>query len=161
MYGLVNLSGAVYLMISGLTEHKNVKGNNMSQTGPDKTAIQDLVDKYIEEIAQSNTDALLSLFTDDAVVMAPDAPTMEGAEQLKAFFNYGFTTIRLDPKIYIDEIVSSGDYAFARCHSEVQVTILETNASHLEANRELFVFRNDGGEWKIARYMFNKAPSSH
>lgn len=133
----------------------------MSQTGPDTIVIQNLVDKYIEEIARSNTDALLSLFTADAVVIAPDAPTMEGAEQLKDFFNYGFTTIKLDPKIHIDEIVSTGDYAFARCHSEVRVTLLETNASHLEANRELFVFRKDGGEWRIARYMFNKAPNSH
>ncbi|TBD47073.1 YybH family protein [Rhizobium ruizarguesonis] len=133
----------------------------MSQNNVDTTAIRGLVAKYIEVIARSTADELVSLFTEDGVIMAPDAPTMEGTEQLRAFFNHAFTTIKIDPKIYIDEVVVSGDYAFARCHSEVHVTLLEPKASHSEANRELFVFRKDGGEWKIARYMFNKQQTAN
>ena len=128
----------------------------MSQIESDQIAIRNAVENYIERISRSDTDALLSLFADDGVVMAPDAPTMAGAGQLKAFFDYSLATVRLDPKIHVDEVVTSGDYAFARCHSKVKLTLLETNASHLEENRELFVFRKDGGEWKIARYMFNR-----
>jgi uncharacterized protein (TIGR02246 family) len=132
----------------------------MSQNNVDTTAIRGLVAKYVEVIARSTADELVPLFTQDGVIMAPDAPTMEGAEQLTAFFNHAFTAVKIDPKIHIDEVVVSGDYAFARCHSDVDVTLLETNASHPEANRELFVFRKEGGEWLIARYMFNKPQSA-
>jgi ketosteroid isomerase-like protein len=127
----------------------------------ERNAIETQIHKYIEVISRSETVSLLQLFTKDGVVMAPDAPTMEGADQLQAFFDYGFKSIKLSPKILIDEIVVTDEYAFARCHSDVQVTLLETNASHLEANRELFVFKKHGGVWKIARYMFNKAAKNN
>ncbi len=133
----------------------------MSQLESDKTAIEDVVDIYSKTISRSDAEALVSLFTQDGVVMAPDAPTMTGAGQLKAFFDHAFMMIRMDAKIYVDEVAVSGEYAFARCHSEVHMTVLETNASHPEENRELFVFRKDGGTWKIARYMFNKLPTAH
>ena len=35
--------------------------------------------------------------------------------------------------------------------------MLATNAETAEANREIFVFHRVDGNWKIARYMFNKA----
>ncbi|RWX81164.1 DUF4440 domain-containing protein [Neorhizobium lilium] len=132
----------------------------MSQILTDKNQIEQLIEKYIYALNHSKTDMVVPLFTQDGVLMGVDAPTMEGAEQLKAFFDHGFSIIRIEPKIYIDEIVITEDYAFARSHSQVQVTVLQTNVSHSEPNRELFIFKKDGGEWKIARYMFNKAPSS-
>jgi ketosteroid isomerase-like protein len=140
---------------------KKSKENNMLMNKAERNAIETQIHKYIEVISRSETDSLLSLFTEDGVVMAPDAPTMVGADQLKAFFDYGFKSIRLSPKILIDEIAVTEEFAFARCHSEVQVTLLETNASHIEANRELFVFKKHDGVWKIARYMFNKAAKTN
>lgn len=132
----------------------------MSQIQTDKNQIEQLIEQYIDALNQSKTDLVVPLFTQDGVLMGVDAPTMEGAEQLKAFFDHGFGMIRLEPKIYIDEIVVTEHYAFARSHSQVRVTVLQTNDTHSEQNRELFVFRKDDGEWKIARYMFNKVPSS-
>ncbi|AYG69191.1 MULTISPECIES: SgcJ/EcaC family oxidoreductase [unclassified Rhizobium] len=132
----------------------------MSQNHTDKTQIEQVIEKYIDALNQSKTEMVLPLFTLDAVLMGVDAPTVEGAEQLRAFFDHGFGMIKLEPKIDIDEIVVSEDYAFARSHSQVRFTVLQTNESHSEENRELFVFRKDGGDWKIARYMFNKVPTS-
>jgi uncharacterized protein (TIGR02246 family) len=130
------------------------------QIQSDKNQIEQLIEKYIDALNQSKTDMVVPLFTQDGVLMGVDAPTMEGAEQLKAFFDHGFGIIRLEPKIYIDEVVVTEDYAFARSHSQVRVTVLQTSDSHSEQNRELFIFKKDDGEWRIARYMFNKVPSS-
>ena len=132
----------------------------MSDFEADKVAITNIVDVYSKAISRSDAEALVSLFTQDGVVMAPEAPTMEGADQITAFFSHSFTMVRLDAKIYVDEIVGGGDNAFARCHSDVQLTLIETNTSHHENNRELFLFRKENDVWKIARYMFNKMPSS-
>ena len=126
----------------------------------DTNEIENVVAKYIEGINRSSADALVPLFTQDGVVMAPDAPTMEGAEQLRVFFDHGFRTIKLDAKIFIDEVVVSGNHAFARTHSQVKVKVIQANVTQPEENRELFVFRKDDGAWKIARYMFNKLPGA-
>ncbi|MBX5204144.1 SgcJ/EcaC family oxidoreductase [Rhizobium sp. NZLR1] len=133
----------------------------MSQSHTDKIQIEQLIEKYIGALNHSKADDVVALFTPDAVLMGADAPTVEGAEQLKAFFDHGFGLIKLEPKIDIDEIIFTGDFAFARSHSQVRVTVLQANKSHSEENRELFIFRKDGGEWRIARYMFNKLPPAH
>ena len=46
--------------------------------------------------------------------------------------------------------------AFAVTNSKGTVKILGNGIVAPEANRELFVFEKVKGEWKIARYMFNK-----
>jgi uncharacterized protein (TIGR02246 family) len=157
---IVNISSAAYPSILDSNLTRNVKGTTMSQLEADQTTLKTIVDDYADKISRSDAEALASLFTRDGVVMAPDVPTMDGVDQLKAFFTQAFTTIKLDAVIHIDEVNVDGDHAFVRCHSDVQMTLLATSASHLEHNRELFVFRKDSGEWKIARYMFNKMPSA-
>jgi hypothetical protein len=37
------------------------------------------------------------------------------------------------------------------------VTVLAAGVTAPEANRELFVFVRESGDWKIGRYMFNKS----
>lgn len=132
----------------------------MPQFKEDKGQIENVIAKYIDGLQQSKADTVLSLFTKDAVLMAADAPTMEGEGQLKAFFDQSFGAIKLDAKLEIDEITISGASAFVRSHAHVKVTVLETAQSHPENTRELFLLVKDSGEWKIARYMFNRISSS-
>lgn len=47
--------------------------------------------------------------------------------------------------------------AFATTTSKGTVKIHANGAEIPEANRELFVFEKENGEWKIERYMFNKS----
>jgi uncharacterized protein (TIGR02246 family) len=131
--------------------------NEQSRTERDR--IKQVIENYIEAMRRSQADALASLFTDDGILMAVDAPTIRGAENINAFFAQGFGAVNIDAKIAFDEITVSGDYAFVLTHSEVQVTIKQANAVSNEKNRELFVLKNGDGAWKIARYMFNKVPA--
>jgi uncharacterized protein (TIGR02246 family) len=131
--------------------------NEQSQTERDR--IKQVIENYIEAMRRSQADVLASLFTEDGILMAVDAPTIRGAELINAFFAQGFSAVNIDAKIAFDEITVSGDYAFVLTHSDVQVTIKQANAFSNEKTRELFVLKNDDGAWKIARYMFNKAPA--
>jgi uncharacterized protein (TIGR02246 family) len=135
------------------------KEKQMSQNQAVTKPMELLIGRYIAGINQSKADVLVTLFTQDGVLMGVDAPTVEGTDQIKALFDQAFSMITLDAEITIDEIVVSGDYAFARSHSNVRVTVLQANDTHTEENRELFILKLGGGEWKIARYMFNKVPS--
>ena len=58
----------------------------------------------------------------------------------------------------IDElVVASDDIAYALTRSNGTQTVLAVGTQSAESNREVFVFRKENGEWKIARYMFNKS----
>ena len=124
--------------------------------GEDQTQIAALLDRYETALNASDVDAVLQLYAPDGVFMPSSAPTAEGADQIRASYEFVFSTIQLAISFSIDEIGVHGDLAFARTGSKGTVKILAEGASVPEANRELFVFEKHRGEWKIARYMFNK-----
>ena len=67
-----------------------------------------------------------------------------------------FSQIKLSIVFSIDEIEIHGDLAFARTISRGTTDVLAAGVTVPEENRELFVFEKTDGDWKIARYMFNK-----
>lgn len=88
--------------------------------------------------------------------MPTEAPSAIGQENILKSYEFIFTQIQLNIEFYIDEIAVEGDFAFAVTSSKGTTLIHATGDTIPEANRELFVFEKVNGDWKIARYMFNK-----
>jgi uncharacterized protein (TIGR02246 family) len=122
----------------------------------DKTSIEATLRAYGSALNASDAKAAVAAYTSDGVFMPTGGPTATGTEELLGSYQFIFTQIRLDVEFDIHEVVIDGDYAYAVTSSQGQQTILSTNSTGPEANRELFVLRREGAEWKIARYMFNK-----
>ena len=74
----------------------------------------------------------------------------------KKSYEFVFSQIQLNIEFFIEEIEVEGNMAFAVTSSKGTVKIHANGVEEPEANRELFVFEKVEGEWKIARYMFNK-----
>ncbi len=122
----------------------------------DQAQIALLLDRYETALNASDVDAVLELYAPDGVFMPSSAPTAEGADQVRATYEFVFSNIQLAIRFSIDEIEVYGDLAFARTGSKGTVRILADGTSAPEENRELFVLDKHRVEWKIARYMFNK-----
>ena len=122
----------------------------------ERQAIEATLLQYEKALSDSDVKGVLELYASDGVFMPSGAPSAVGTEEIRAAYEHVFATIRLDIKFTIDEIVQSGDYAFARTISRGQVTVLAEGVTAPEENRELFVLQKRDGAWKIARYMFNK-----
>ena len=88
--------------------------------------------------------------------MANAAPTTEGVEQVKGTYQYVFNNFIYTLQFSIVEIEVSGNYAFARSTSKGSFIIKASGQTVPDENRELFVFEKVDGNWKIARYMYNK-----
>ena len=106
----------------------------------------------------NNSDAKLaqSLYTKDGVFMPTEAPSGIGSEGILKSYEFVFSQIQLNVEFLIEEIVVEGSMAFAITSSNGTVKIHANGVEAPESNRELFVFEKINGEWKIARYMFNK-----
>ncbi|MEE9270142.1 MAG: SgcJ/EcaC family oxidoreductase [Candidatus Krumholzibacteria bacterium] len=129
---------------------------DQSRSAEERKAIEATLLQYEKALNKSDVKGVLELYAPDGVFMPSGAPSAVGTEKIKAAYEYVFSTIKLDIKFTIDEIVQSGNYAFARTISRGQVTILAAGVTAPEENRELFVLQKRDGAWKIARYMFNK-----
>ena len=127
----------------------------------EKAKIETLLGKYREALNTSDADKAVGLYAKDGVFMPSEAPSAIGTLNIKGAYDFVFSQIQLNIEFFIEEIVIEGEFAFASTTSKRTVTIRAIKKTVPEENRELFIFTNVDGEWRIARYMFNKmAPAA-
>lgn len=122
----------------------------------DKEQIEKLLMTYKESLNTSDAEKAVGLYTKDGIFMPSEAPSAIGSERINGAYEYVFSQIQLKIEFYIEEIVIDGSFAFATTTSKGSTLIHASGVTVPEENRELFVFEKENGEWKIARYMFNK-----
>ena len=122
----------------------------------DPEAIAALLGQYSKALNDSDTEAVMKLYTRDAVFMPQHFPSSVGAEAIRQAYDGVFQSIRLTVTFHIEEVQAvSPEWAFARTNSVGSVLMHATAQSSAEANQELFVLQKVDGEWRIARYCFS------
>lgn len=122
----------------------------------EKQKIEELLNVYKKSLNTSDAQLAQSLYTKDGVFMPTEAPSGIGSENILKSYEYVFSQIKLNVEFFIEEIEVEGNMAFAVTSSKGIVKIYANGVEVPEANRELFVLEKADGDWKIARYMFNK-----
>lgn len=149
-------------ILSACSEKKNEKLNEKSSKKTDimakheKKQIEKLLSTYQTSLNTSDAKLAQSLYTKDGIFMPTEAPSGIGSEGILKSYEFVFSQIQLNIEFFIEEIEVEGNVAFAVTSSKGTTLIHATGDTIPEANRELFVFEKVDGEWKIARYMFNK-----
>lgn len=122
----------------------------------EKASIEKLLGEYQKALNTSDAKLAQSLYTKEGIFMPTEAPSGIGPEGILKSYTHVFSQIKLNIEFLIEEIQVEGNMAFAVTSSKGTTLIHATGDTVPEANRELFVFEKVEGEWKIARYMFNK-----
>jgi uncharacterized protein (TIGR02246 family) len=152
---------AIVIMAS-FNENNNQESTNYSTENSEtmekqeKQKIEALLSEYEKSLNTSDAKLAQSLYTNDGIFMPTEAPSGIGSEGILKSYEYVFSQIQLNIEFFIEEIQVEGNMAFAITSSKGTTLIHATGDTIPEANRELFVFEKVNGEWKIARYMFNK-----
>ena len=157
---IMSVLTALLMMSNGV--QKNEEPNQMSNQKTEvmqkeeKQRIEKLLQEYQKALNTSDAKLAQSIYTKDGVFMPTEAPSGIGSEGIRKSYEFVFSQIQLNIEFFIEEIVVEGNMAFAVTSSKGTVTIRANGVEVPEANRELFVFEKVDGQWKIARYMFNK-----
>lgn len=117
--------------------------------------IETLIKNYAEALNANDINTILNLYGKEPVFMPQHAPALIGREEVRAGYQYVFSTIKLDIVFDIHEVEILGDTAWVRTSSQGTTTILANGKEIKEGNNELFIFRKENGEWKIHRYLFS------
>ena len=150
------------IIMASCGEKQNQESNQMltqkteTMQKEEKQKIEVLLSEYKKSLNTSNAQLAQSLYTKDGIFMPTEAPSAIGSENILNSYEFIFSQIQLNIEFFIDEIEVENDFAFAVTSSKGSTLIRATGDTIPEANRELFVFEKVEGEWKIARYMFNK-----
>jgi uncharacterized protein (TIGR02246 family) len=118
--------------------------------------IENVLKNYEHSLNAGDVEGVVRLYTDDAVLLPPNAPSAVGGEAVRAAYTGIFQAIHLDLTFTIAEVkVMAPDWAFIRSDSTGSITILANGAQIPSSNHELFVLHKTQGRWKFARYSFS------
>jgi uncharacterized protein (TIGR02246 family) len=121
-----------------------------------RAAITGLLKRYEQALNASDVEGVVRLYADDAVLLAPGAPSAVSIDGVRAAYTGIFQAIDIDLTFDIAEVnVVSPDWAFLRSSSHGVATVLANGARTPSSNHELFVLHKSRGHWKIARYSFS------
>jgi uncharacterized protein (TIGR02246 family) len=137
-----------------MTTYQTIEGATMTEI---QEAIVAVLNKYAAALKVADVDAVMRLYTDDGVLMAPESPPAVGAAAVRRAYAGVFQAIGLHIEFHVAEVVElTPEWTFARTTSTGTIKINATGAKVPEANQELFIFKKDmDGIWKIARYSFS------
>ncbi len=155
-FSLLTLVASCGSDTTSIDNHANQTQQTNTMQKQNKEQIESLLDTYQQALNTSDAELAKSLYTKDGIFMPSGAPSATGSENILGSYSFVFSQIQLNVAFSIDEIVVEGELAFATTSSAGTTLIHATGETVSEANRELFVFEKVDGDWKIARYMFNK-----
>ncbi len=123
----------------------------------DEKDIRTLLADYEKLLNGSDAEGIAGLYSADGIFMPQGFPTAAGREAVLQSYRAIFEQISLTIKFEVDEVVAGEGVATALTRSKGSVRVNASGDQAPESNRELFVFAQEEGAWRIARYMFNKA----
>jgi len=116
---------------------------------------------YQDALNACDIAAATRLYSDDAVLMPENSPSVIGKAAIQEAYAVGSKLFALHVKFTIGEIVQiAPSWGFVRTNSAGTMKIIATGATLPEANQELFILhREPDGQWRIARYAFSTTNS--
>lgn len=148
------LSGAACAPVE---DQEEPAAEQVATTEADEEAISGLQATYLAALDAGNAEQYAAVFTDDGVLMVPNAPPVNGSEAIGAYIQAGFDQTDFENHdISTAEMMVLGDWAFAR--GTLMGTIAEQpDGEPLESTRSwVMIFRRQPeGSWRIARYILN------
>jgi ketosteroid isomerase-like protein len=112
--------------------------------------------KYIVAMKSGDVDVLLSLCTEDAVIMSPNDSTLYGATEFREWveeYRQNFRIAALtEPNRHI---IIDGDYATEWTTYMVAIEPLTGSGRIRDDGRSLTIWRRQGGTWKIWQMLWN------
>jgi len=117
----------------------------------DIAAIEKHMDLYALGMTTGDLDLWMSLYTEDTVKFAPDAPAVFGKEALRASMEPLFEAFTFEEMDIFDvEIQLAGDYAFARCNfTATMIPKAGGEPAYIDGKDVSIMQRQADGSWKL------------
>jgi len=128
----------------------------------DLAAIEAFNRQYLGAINDENIDALSALTTDGHIMLPPNRAPVVGKQANDAANGAAFERFDFDEDWYPEETVVSGDLAFQRGTFKTVATPKAGGDSRTVTGSFMRIYmRQDNGEWRMVRDMFNSSGAAN
>ncbi len=125
-------------------------------TEADVETIKSLTEEYDATLNAGDLDNWVSLYTDDALRMGPNMPTLVGKDAIHDFYQPFFEQNAIDIKETCEEVIVCGDWAFVRGTYTYTITPKVGGEPSRDTGKWVaFHKRQPDGSWMIYRNIWN------
>jgi uncharacterized protein (TIGR02246 family) len=133
-----------------------MSGQENTRNEADLLAINRVREAHIASLNQGNVDALVGVFSEDAVQMPPNAPANVGREMIRAWSKAFLDPLRAEFAHEVGEIRVAGDWAFERGTYRIRVTPKAGGESFQDTGKYITIYQQQpDGAWLLARDIWN------
>jgi uncharacterized protein (TIGR02246 family) len=130
---------------------------SVTDSSADESAVQNVQHAWYKAYNAGDGAGVAALYTDDAVVMAPDVPAARGMSAIRDYYSKSIADFKTAGLTAVEgansNIGVSGDLAW----QEYTYTVTDNSGAAVEVGKSLTVFqRKDGGKWMIVRDTWNR-----
>ncbi len=113
--------------------------------------------QYSEAIANGDTEKLVGFYTEDAVLMIPNAPSVVGRNMIRQQFSEALGKYNEKMEIRSEETQLAGDWAYDRGTLLTTVTPKSGGEPMKMEGKYVVILKKDtDGSWKLSRVIFNE-----
>ena len=115
--------------------------------------------KFQDAMVRQDIDFLMTLFTEDAMIMAPGEPAVRGSEEVRSWFENAFgAAVTEKLKASSEEYFDGGDCILETGEAEWNTRPTGGGDPNTAQIKWLAVWhRQPDGDWKIVRDIFNSS----
>lgn len=125
----------------------------------DLQAITQIRESEIRAFSAGDRDALNEIFAEDAVVIPPGQPAVEGVEARNAWLDDLYSQVSVEGSYTDSQVTLAGDHAFERLGFVLRMTPVGGGDPVEEVGRGLHVYeRQPDGSWRIVLDIWNVGP---
>jgi ketosteroid isomerase-like protein len=131
-------------------------GEAMEAAAFDTEALRTGLDRFVSLWNAGDAAALGSQIAEDAVLMQPDGPPLEGRTAIVEAISGGYDITMFQQSATADEILSLGDYAYARGTWTLNPTAAGEDAPVMNGKWSAVYTAGPDGAWQVWRWMWNQ-----
>jgi uncharacterized protein (TIGR02246 family) len=118
----------------------------------DEKLIRNLIALWHSATAAGDVDTVLGLMTEDVIFLSAGQPPMRGRETFATGLRGLFSQRRIESTFEIQEIIISGDLAYAWTQIHVRIITRESGDTMVREGNALSILRKEtDGEWRVTR----------
>jgi uncharacterized protein (TIGR02246 family) len=121
----------------------------------DIESIHKLRDEWKAASDARDINKIISLITDDAVILAPNSPPLVGKQAVETMYRTMLNLYKIEQNFIYEEVMVQGDWAYAWGHDEVTMTPLAGGQTLRAKGYGMMIMRREADGWKYARGINN------
>jgi uncharacterized protein (TIGR02246 family) len=149
--------GLVLISLFTACGQQSAPGKASPDTSADTTAIRATVEKFNTAWNKGDSALYGPMIADDAVLMGPDGPLLQGRDAVAARMAKDFDVTKFQQTVTVDEVIVMVDHAYVRGTWNINPTAAAgAGTKAVNGKWSILYQRGANGTWLVSRWMWNQ-----